>query len=127
VVVARERSVGGDHDAVHRADAPRQRVELVDQVERGFLMWNRQVAAGKAERRQRAQRRAQAVGLDRQRQVAAGELVLREPVIVQGRRARMHHRPAHQARKQETIPVRHGRIFPMPGAHGQGAVRVRAA
>ena len=77
VVLAVERSVGRDHDAVHRADAARERIDPVDDAERGLLVRNGQVAAGEAERRQRAQRGAQAVGLDRQRQVGAGQAVLR--------------------------------------------------
>ena len=38
VVLAVERAVGGDHDAVHRADATRERIDPVDDVERGLLV-----------------------------------------------------------------------------------------
>src|SRR5262249_61611766 len=62
VVVAVERAVGCNNDAIDGADAPRQRIHSVDNLESGFLVRNRQVAARKAQRRKRAQRRAKAFG-----------------------------------------------------------------
>src|SRR5579864_6908033 len=37
--------------------------------------------------------------------------MLLEPVVVQQRRARMHHGPPHHTRKQETAGLHHGQIF----------------
>jgi hypothetical protein len=73
VVLAFERSVGSDDDAIHRADAVGERIDPVDHTERSLLVRNGQVAAREAERRERPQRRAQAVGLDGKRQVAADQ------------------------------------------------------
>ena len=100
-----------DGDAGYRAHLCRRRIDLVDDGECGFLVRDRQVAAGKAERGERAQRRAELTGLDGERHVAALEPVLLEPVVVQLRRARVHHRPAHDAGEQETIGVGHMTTF----------------
>ncbi len=107
VVLPDERSIVRDNDAVHGADTLRQRINLVDDVERGLLVRNGQVAAGETQRRKRPQRSAQARRLDRKRQIGAGEAVLRQPVIVQPGRARMHHGIAHHAGQQETIRICH--------------------
>ena len=107
VVLPDERSIVRDNDAVHGADTLRQRIDLVDDVERGLLVRNGQVAAGETQRRKRPQRSAQARRLDRERQIGAGEAVLRQPVIVQPGRARMHHGIAHHTGQQETIRMRH--------------------
>ena len=100
-----------DHDAVHRTDAARERIDFVDEPERSFFMRDGQVAAGKAKRRERPQRCAQISGGNGQRHVGAGKPVLGEPIIVQLGRARMHHRVAHHAGEQEAIRAgyRHSR------------------
>ena len=49
--------------------------------------------------------------LDGERHVGAGEPVLREQVVVEDRRARVHHRPAHDAGEQETIGAGHVRLW----------------
>jgi hypothetical protein len=84
-----------------------ERIDPVDHTERSLLVRNGQVAAGEAERRERPQRGALAVCLDGKRQVAADQPVLRQPLIVQLRRAGMHHREAHQAGQQEAVRMRH--------------------
>ena len=45
--------------------------------------------------------------LDGQRHIGAGEPVLRQPIVVQFGRARMHHRPAHHAGEVETFRLSH--------------------
>ena len=107
VVGADQRAVLGYRHAADRAHLLRGRRDFVDDGECGFLVRDRQIAAREAQRRQRTQCRPELARLDRQRNVAASELVVLEPVVVQMRRARMHHRPAHHAGKQETIGMGH--------------------
>src|SRR5262249_18368076 len=85
-----------------------QRMDPVDDRERSLLVRDGQVAAGETERWQRPQGGAQMFGLDGQRHVGACEAVLGKPIIVQFRRARMHHRIAHHAGEQEAIRMGHG-------------------
>ena len=54
----------------------------------------------------RARKAAEALRRNGKRQVGAGKPVLGEPIIVQARRARMHHRPAHHAGEQEAVRFR---------------------
>ena len=58
MVVAVERAVGRNHHTIDGADPPRRRIDPVHDFEGRFLVGNRQVAAGEAQRRQGAQRRA---------------------------------------------------------------------
>ena len=80
---------------------------MIEKPERRLLMRNREIAAGEAERRHGAQRRFQPAGLDRQRRVAALDPILREPVIMDFRRARMRDRPAHDSGENKAMAVRH--------------------
>ena len=99
VVVAGERAVRFDDDRVDRADAPRERIDPVDELHRGHLVRDRHVAPGEAERGEPAQRVGESLRRDRQQHVRAGESVMIDPVAVQLRRSRMRHRPAHHARE----------------------------
>src|SRR5436190_18462 len=83
VVRSPERSVAADHDAADGADAPREIVGFVDNRERALLVRNRQVAPGEAQRRERAQRRLEAVRPNRERNVRPRESVMIEEVVVQ--------------------------------------------
>src|SRR6266536_386264 len=85
VVVPSERSIGCDDDAVHRADATCQRIDPVDDRERGLLVRDGQVAAGETERRQCPQGGTRMFGLDGERHIGAREAILAEPIIVQFR------------------------------------------
>ena len=107
VVVAGQRAVGLDHDRVDRADAPRDRIDAVDQFHRGDLVRNRDVAAGKAQRRQAFQRGRESLRLHRQQHVGAGQAVLLQPVAVQHRRSRMADRPTHDPCQAVLLPFRH--------------------
>ena len=107
VIGAGQRTIRANDDAVHRPDASRQQIDLVNEVKRRLLVRNGQVAAGKSECCKRMQGRAQPFGRDSERQIAAGQAVAREPIIVQLRRARMHHRKPHDAGEQEAIGARH--------------------
>jgi hypothetical protein len=85
VVRAPERSIGPYDDAANRPNPPRRVVDLVNDRKRMFLVGDRQVAAGKAERRKRPKRWLQTFRRDRERNVGPGEAVLLEEVIVEGR------------------------------------------
>src|SRR5262249_24817007 len=82
VVVAVERAVGRNYDAIDGADAPRQRFHTADNRECCSLVRNRQVAAVKAQRRKRAQRRAKPFGWNGERNVSSVDPILAEPEIV---------------------------------------------
>ena len=111
VVGAGERPIGPDDHAADRAYAFRQRVDLVDDGHRPFLVRDRQVAARESQGVKRAQGGDEALGPDRERHVGSGQVVPFEPVAVQHRRARVHDGPAHDAGQQEAIGVRHRHIF----------------
>jgi hypothetical protein len=107
VVAAQQAAVGPHGDAADGADGARRIVQFVDDRHRRLLVRDRHVDTREAEGMQRAQRRGQGPGLDRQRHVTALQPVLREPVVVDHRRARMHHRPAHHAGQQELLGLCH--------------------
>jgi len=85
VVRAPQRSIWPDHDTTDRPDATPELIDLVDDGQRPLFVRNGQIAAGKSERRQRAQCGVQALGPDGERNVGARELILAEEVVVEGR------------------------------------------
>ena len=76
-----------------------------DDADGGDLVRNRQIASGKTQHGQRPQGRLQRVGAHRQRHIRAAQAVLRNPVAVDQRRARMRHRPAHHAGQHKGLGV----------------------
>ena len=68
-----------------------------------FLVRNREIATSESERMQCSKGGCQALRLYGERNICSGEIVLFEPIIVQQRRAGVHHGPPHNARKQKTI------------------------
>ena len=85
VVVAGERTVRFDDDRVDRADAPRERIDAVDELHRRHLVRDGQVAPGEAQRGKPAQGVGEPFRRDRQQHVRAGEPVVIDPVAVQQR------------------------------------------
>ena len=82
-------------------------VRDIDDAQRLLLVGNGEVAARKSEGLQRSQRSGEPLGSNCQGHVGAGKLMFGEPEIVQHRRARVHHRPAHDAGEKKFIRVRH--------------------
>src|SRR6202011_5531086 len=66
VIAARQRSIRAHGDATDGADTARGRLHLIDDGERRLLVRDGQIGADEGERRQRAQRRAEAFRLDRE-------------------------------------------------------------
>jgi len=85
VVRAPERAIRPHDDAADGANATRRVIDFINDRERPLFVRNRQVAAGKSERRKRAKRGLQTFGRNGERDIGAGELVLLEKVIVEGR------------------------------------------
>ena len=69
VVKTAERAVRPDDDGVDGADATRDRVDMVKHLHRGDLVRNRDIAAGKTQRRESGQGLRQARRVNRQQNV----------------------------------------------------------
>jgi hypothetical protein len=85
VVRTPERFVRPHDHAADRADPPRRIIDIVNDRKRTLFVGNGEVAAGEPQRRKRAQRWLQPFRRNRKRKVCAGEPVLLEKVIVEGR------------------------------------------
>ena len=96
-VAAFEAAVDRNDDRVHRTDAASQRIDAVDDRQCRLLVRQCQIAAAKTQRRQRAQSLRQMLRRHRQRHIDAVDAVFVDPEIMQRGRARMGHRPAHDA------------------------------
>jgi hypothetical protein len=108
-VVRLDAAVGAKYERVGGAEAPRQRVGRIGELERRLLVRHGQVDAGEAELGQGTQRGFEIFGAYRQRHVGAVDLVVRQPVAVQARGERMGDRPAHHPGQTRS---------PRDGAHG---------
>ena len=93
------------HHGVDRANAPGNRVDLVQDRQGLHFVRNSQVAAGKTEHRQRAQGLLELRCLHRQRHIGASQSILRDPVAMDERRARVRYRPAHDAGQHKRLGV----------------------
>ena len=85
VVRTPERCIRPHDHAADRPDPPCRIIDLVNDRKRTYFVGNGEVAAGEPERRKRAQRWLQSFRGNREGKVCAGEPVLFEKVIVEGR------------------------------------------
>ena len=115
VVESGEHSVLFDDDRVDRADAAREVVDAVEQREDRLLVRRGDVAAAQAERGDAAHRRFEIFRRHRNSSVASGNAILRKPMVVDDRRARVRHRPPQKARNTERVLFCHRLIFPLYG------------
>ena len=96
-VSACQAAIGFHHHGVDRAYALGQRLHPVDDRQGRDLVRNRQIASGKAQLGQAAQGVCQIFGAHRQLHIGAAQTSLGNPMPMDQRRARMRHRPAHDA------------------------------
>src|SRR5205823_840337 len=98
VVEAGERSILLDDERVDRADLAREIVDAVEQREDRLLVRSGDVAAAQTKRRNAAHRGFELLGWHGKQEVSPGDAVVREPMIVNHRRARVRDGPAEKAR-----------------------------
>ena len=111
----------GIYEEVVRRKKDPALIELVDHGHRALLVRQREVAAGKAEPGESAQRRLHLVGMHLEGDVSGIDAVLRDPVAVQARRARVRDRPAHDAGDAGGRGVAHRATTPCPRRKSRSA------